>query len=172
MAADFIGQVKACLREAAATTFDTILEMLSEVTGAVASVRVNTRLWLAEAQGFPATFHLVQIKVVGKRCQALVPLEYVQPAYSKLQKLLKHLFAAVTAQMQRIRAKRPKTNQSCPAQVPQPSPSPPSPLEHVPTHVLESGPSPSPTLEHAFAAVTEFSPSCSPLLEHGPTQVP
>ena len=46
MAADFIGQVQACLREAAMTNSDTVDEKLSGVTGAVASVRVNTQLWL------------------------------------------------------------------------------------------------------------------------------
>ena len=43
----------------------------------------------------------------------------------------------MTAQMQRICAKSPKTNHPSPAQVPEPSPSPPSPLEHAPAQVSE-----------------------------------
>ena len=102
MAADFIGQVQACLREAAMTSSDTVGEMLSGVTGAVASVCVNTQLWLAEMHGIPPTVHWVQVKVVGRKCQGLVPLEYARPPYAKVRAPLKHLFAAMTAQMQRI----------------------------------------------------------------------
>ena len=118
MAADFIGQVQACSREAATTSSNTVDEMLCGVTGAVASVRVNTQLWLAEMHGIPATFHWVQVKVVGRKCQGLVPLEYVRPPYAKVQAPLKHLFAAIIAQMQRICAKRPKTNHPSPAPAP------------------------------------------------------
>ena len=146
--------------------------MLSGVTGAVASVRVNTQLWLAEMHGFPATFHWVHVKVVGRKCQGLVPLEYVQPPHTKVQAPLKHLFAAMTAQMQGICAKRPKTNHLSHAQVLDPSPSTPFPLEHAPAQVSEASPSPSPPLEHASAPVTEPNPSPSPPVEHGPAQVP
>ena len=66
-----------------------------------ASVRVNTQLWVADMYGFPATFHWVQVKVGGRKCQGLVPLEYVQPPRAKVQALLKHLFATMTAQMHR-----------------------------------------------------------------------
>ena len=172
MAADFVGQVQACLREAAMTSSDTVDETLSGVTGAVASVRVNTQLWLAEMHGVPQTFHWVQVKVVGRKCQGLVPLEYVRPPYAKVRAPLKHLFATMTAQMQRICGKRPKTNHPSPAQAAQPSPSTPSALEHAPAQVSEPSPPPSPSLEHASAPVTEPSPSPSPPLEHGPAQVP
>ena len=97
MAADFVGQVQACLREAAMTSFDTVDETLSGVTGAVASVRVNTQLWLAEMHGVPQTFYWVQVKVVRRKCQGLVPLEYVPPPYAKVRAPLKHLFATMTA---------------------------------------------------------------------------
>ena len=66
-----------------------------------ASVQVNTQLWLAEMYGFPATFHWVQVKVGGRNCQGLVPLEYVQPPRAKVQAPLKHVFATMTAQMHR-----------------------------------------------------------------------
>ena len=56
MAADFVGQVQACLREAAMNSSDTVDETLSEVTGAVASVCVNAQLWLAEMHGIPPHF--------------------------------------------------------------------------------------------------------------------
>ena len=84
------------------TNYDAIDKMLSKVTGAVASVHVNTQPWLAEMYGFPARFHWVQVKVVGRKCQRLVPLEYVQPPFAKVQALLEHLFSTMTAQMQRI----------------------------------------------------------------------
>ena len=51
--------------------------------------------------GFPATFHWVQVKVGGRKCQGLVPLDYVQPSRAKVEALLKHLFAAMTAGMHR-----------------------------------------------------------------------
>ena len=38
------------------TSSDTVDETLSGVTGAVASVRVNTQLWLAEMHGIPQHF--------------------------------------------------------------------------------------------------------------------
>ena len=82
------------------------------------------------------------------------------------------LFATMTAQMQRICGKRPKTNQPSPAQAPEPSPSTPSALEHARAKVSEPSPPPSPPLEHASAPVTKPSPSPSPSLEHGPAQVP
>ena len=154
------------------TSSDTVDETLSGVTGAVASVRVNTQLWLAEMHGVPQTFHWVQVKVVGRKCQGLVPLEYVRPPYAKVRAPLKHLFATMTAQMQRICGKRPKTNHPSPAQAAEPSPSTPSALEHAPAQVSEPSPPPSPSLEHASAPVTEPSPSPSPPLEHGPAQVP
>jgi hypothetical protein len=66
-----------------------------------ASVRVNTQLWVADMYGFPATFRWVQVKVGGRKCQGLVPSEYVQPPRAKVQALLKHLFATMTAQMHR-----------------------------------------------------------------------
>ena len=158
MAADFIGQVQACLREAAMTSSDTVDETLSGVTGAFALVRVNTQLWLAEMHGIPPTFHWVQVKVVGRKCQGLVPLECVRPSYTKVRAPLKHLFAAMTAQMQRICGKRPKTNHPSPAQAPEPSPSTPCALAHAPAQVSEPSPPPSPPLEHASAPVTEPSP--------------
>ena len=77
MAADFIGQVEACLRQAAISTFDTVDETLSRVTRVVASVRVNIQLWFAKMHGGPPKFHWVQVKAVGRKCQGLVPLEYV-----------------------------------------------------------------------------------------------
>ena len=154
------------------TSSDTVDETLSGVTGAVAAVRVNTQLWLAEMHEIPPTFHWVQVKVVGRKCQGLVPLEYVRPPYAKVRAPLKHLLAAMTAQMQRICGKRPKTNHPSPAQAPEPNPSTPSALEHAPAQVSESSPPPSPPLEHASAPVTEPSPSPSPPLEHGPAQVP
>ena len=57
MADIHIGQVQACLREAATINYDAMDEMLFEMTGIVASVRVNTQLWLVEMYGFSATFH-------------------------------------------------------------------------------------------------------------------
>ena len=80
----------------------------------------------------PQTFHWVQVKVVGRKCQGLVPFEYVRPPYAKVRAPLKHLFAAMTAQMQRICGKRPKMNHPPPAQAPEPSPSTPFALEHAP----------------------------------------
>jgi hypothetical protein len=62
----------------------------------VASLRGNTQL-LAEMYGFPATFHWVQVKVGGRKCQGLVPLEYVQLPRAKVQAPLKHVFATMTA---------------------------------------------------------------------------
>ena len=160
---------------------DAIDEMLSQLTGVVASVHVNTQLWLGEMYGFPATFHWVQVKVVGRKCQGLVPLEHVQLPRGKVQAPLKHLFATTTEQMQRIcgvidpnpNQKRPKTNHLSLAQVPEPPPPHPPPhMEHVPAQVLEPSPSPSTPLEHAPAQVPEPSPSISPPLEHAPAQVP
>ena len=168
MAADFIGQVQACLREAAMTSSDTVDETLSAVTGAVASVCVNTQLWLAEMHGVPPTFCWVQVKVVGKKCQGLVPLEYVRPPYAKVRAPLKHLFAAMTAQMQRICGRRPKTNHPSPAHAPEPSRSTPSALEHARAQVSERSPSPSPPVEHGPAQVPKPSPSPSSPL-HGPS---
>ena len=66
-----------------------------------ASVRVNTQLWVADMYGFPATFRWVQVKVGGRKCQGLVPSEYVQPPRAKVQALLNPLFATMTAQMHR-----------------------------------------------------------------------
>ena len=172
MAADFVGQVQACLREAAMTSSDTVDETLSGVTGAVASVRVNTQLWLAEMHGVPQTFHWVQVKLVGRKCQGLVPWEYVRPPYAKVRAPLKHLFATMTVQMQRICGKRPKTNHPSLAQAAEPSPSTPSALEHAPAQVSEPSAPSSPSMEHASAPVTEPSPSPSPPLEHGPAQSP
>ena len=77
------------------TNYDAIDDILSEVTGAVASVRVNTQLWLGQMYGFPARFHGVQVKVVLRKCQGLVPLEYVQPLFQKVQALLKHLLSTM-----------------------------------------------------------------------------
>ena len=66
---------------------------------------------------FPATCHWVQVNVVGRRCQGLVPLEYVQPSNTTVQAPLKHLFAAMTTQMQRDpkRTNRPVPKSQNPA---------------------------------------------------------
>ena len=65
MAEEYIRHVQACLREATMANYDAIDDMWFEVTSVVASVRVNAQLWLAELYGFPATFHWVQVTVVG-----------------------------------------------------------------------------------------------------------
>ena len=150
-------------------------EILSEVRGAVAWVRVKTQLWPAQIHGTPATFHWVQVKVVGRQCQGLPPLEYVGPPCAKVQAPLKHLFAVMTAQMPRICPRRLKTNHRSPAQTPELRPSLLSALQHDVAQVSEPSPSHSATLEHASASTCpnhRAQPIIPLPLEHGPGQVP
>ena len=162
MAADFIGQVQACLREAATARSDTVDELLSGVTWSNRCRWLGPREHPSVACGNAWSPGKISLRTSQSGGQT----------HSKVQALLKHLFAPMTAQMQRICPKRPKTNHPCPMQVPEPRPSPPSPLQHAPAQVSEPSPSPSPPVEHASAAVTEPSPSPSSPLEHGPAQVP
>ena len=80
---------------------------------------------------------------MGRKCQGLVSLKYVQPPFAKVQEPVRHLFSTMTAQMQRICAKRPKTNHLSPSLSPEPTPVPsPSPApEHAPAQVPKPSPS-------------------------------